>query len=386
MITLLVDALAPGRRWRAEPIHPYTVDGRQVDVQDDRAWVEVWECGLAHPDVLARAGLAGWHGLALGLGLDRLLMLRKDIPDIRLLRSADPRAAGQMIDLGPYRRLGHAGTVVRDLSVAVDADDDVERWATARGSSAPTPMPSRRSVLSETAYGELPASAIARMGMQRRHKNVLVQVVLRHLERTLTDTDANALRGSHLPTALHAGGARRRRILPLSRGRGNGAPDIPATLRMSSSFPRRCTPHAEANATLLGRAPPVQVGPASLATFLAPVADWDLGSSATTCAEAGGHRLTSTGFSGRSSAVGHRAVRRPVVGAGGFGFLHVPEHGVHGFRNTRRDTSILILFARAPRAFFQRARRDRRAGCPRRRLAAFYQRHDQYMVDVDVEA
>ena len=58
MIRLLVDALAPGRRWRAEPrVHPYTILGRQVDVQDGHAWVEVWECGLAHPDVLTRAGL-----------------------------------------------------------------------------------------------------------------------------------------------------------------------------------------------------------------------------------------------------------------------------------------------------------------------------------------
>ncbi|HEY6414898.1 MAG TPA: hypothetical protein VIX41_01630 [Acidimicrobiales bacterium] len=209
MVTLLVDALAPGRRWRAEPrIHPYTIDGRQVDVQDDRAWVEVWECGLAHPDVLARAGLAGWHGLALGLGLDRLLMLRKHIPDIRLLRSADPRVAGQMTDLAPYRAVSLMPAVVRDLSVAVDADDnDVERLGDrvrdALGADAESVE--EVAVLSETAYEELPASAVARMGMHRRHKNVLVRVVLRHLERTLTDKDANALR-DRIYTALHAGG------------------------------------------------------------------------------------------------------------------------------------------------------------------------------------
>ncbi len=38
-------------------------------------------------------------GLAMGLGLDRLLMLRKRLPDIRLLRAGDPRIAGQMRDL-----------------------------------------------------------------------------------------------------------------------------------------------------------------------------------------------------------------------------------------------------------------------------------------------
>ncbi len=209
MITLLVDVLAPGRRWRAEPrVHPYTVDGRQVDVQDDRGWVEVWECGLAHPDVLGRAGLAGRHGLALGMGLDRLLMLRKHVSDIRLLRSADPRVGTQMIDLEPYRAVSVMPAVVRDLSVAVDVDDDVERLGArvrdALGDEAAAVE--EVAVLSETAYDDLPASAIARMGMDRRHKNVLVRVVLRHLERTLTDADANALR-DRIYTALHVGQA-----------------------------------------------------------------------------------------------------------------------------------------------------------------------------------
>jgi phenylalanyl-tRNA synthetase alpha chain len=209
MVALLAGALAPGRRWRAEPrVHPYTVDGRQVDVQADHEWVEVWECGLAHPDVMRRAGLAGWHGLALGLGLDRLLMLRKHIPDIRLLRAADPRVGSQMIDLEPYRAVSAMPAVVRDLSVAVNADDDVEqlgdRVRDALGDDAAAVE--EVAVLSATDYDDLPASAIARMGMDRRHKNLLVRVVLRHLARTLTDTEANALR-DRIYAALHVGGA-----------------------------------------------------------------------------------------------------------------------------------------------------------------------------------
>ena len=104
MTRLLIDALLPGAVYRAEPrVHPYTLDGRQIDVHAGGEWVEVWECGLAHPEVLARAGLAGWQGLALGLGLDRFVMLRKGIPDIRLLRSTDRRVVNQMLDLAPYR-------------------------------------------------------------------------------------------------------------------------------------------------------------------------------------------------------------------------------------------------------------------------------------------
>ena len=54
------------------------------------------------PGPSRRAGrrrAAGRSGLALGMGLDRLLMLAKHIPDIRLLRSGDPRIGRQMLEL-----------------------------------------------------------------------------------------------------------------------------------------------------------------------------------------------------------------------------------------------------------------------------------------------
>jgi phenylalanyl-tRNA synthetase alpha chain len=60
MISCLLKALIPGLPYRQEPrTHPYTRHGRQVDVRQDGRWVEVWECGLAHPGVLAAAGLPG---------------------------------------------------------------------------------------------------------------------------------------------------------------------------------------------------------------------------------------------------------------------------------------------------------------------------------------
>jgi phenylalanyl-tRNA synthetase alpha chain len=207
MVRLLVEALTPGRPYREEPrVHPYTLDGRQVDVCWDGEWVEVWECGLAHPAVLEAAGLAGRSGLALGMGLDRLLMLRKGVPDIRLLRSADPRIAGQMTDLAPYRPVSAMPPVRRDLSVAVAADDTVEdlgdRVRDALGPDADAVE--EVTVLAETPYDRLPAQAVARLGLHPDQKNVLVRVVLRHLERTLTDEEANRMR-DRVYAALHRG-------------------------------------------------------------------------------------------------------------------------------------------------------------------------------------
>ena len=75
MIAALLGALAPGLPWRRSPrAHPYTSRGWQVDVHHDGRWVEIWECGHAHPRVLATAGLRDRSGLALGMGLDLSLI------------------------------------------------------------------------------------------------------------------------------------------------------------------------------------------------------------------------------------------------------------------------------------------------------------------------
>ncbi len=209
MIAALVEALAPGMQYRCEPReHPYTSSGRQIDVLWGDGWVEIAECGLAAPAVLSRAGLHDCHGLALGMGLDRLLMLRKGIPDIRLLRSGDARVAEQMKDLAPYRSVSNMPPMRRDMSVAVDRldqDEDLgDRIRTALADEAN--LVEDVTVLSETPYRDLPSGARQRLGITQQQKNVLVRVVLRPLDRTLTDDEANALR-DRIYMAIHQGSA-----------------------------------------------------------------------------------------------------------------------------------------------------------------------------------
>ena len=207
MISCLLEALVPGLPYRQEArTHPYTRRGRQVDVLHEGRWVEVWECGPAHPDVLAAAGLAGRSGLALGMGLDRMLMLIKGIPDIRLLRSAEPRIADQMRDLARYRPVSSMPPITRDLSVAVAEDEDEEtlgdRVRDALGGDEPCVEEVR--VLSATACDRLPAAAARRLGARPGQKNLLVRVVLRDLEKTLTNEVANSLR-DRIYLAIHQG-------------------------------------------------------------------------------------------------------------------------------------------------------------------------------------
>lgn len=205
MIDVVVRGLLPGAAVRTEPAsHPYTDRGREIDASTDggRTWVEIGECGLAAPGVLASAGLHGdVHGLAMGLGLDRVLMLRKQIPDIRLLRSADERVAAQMLDLSPYRQVSNLPPIVRDISIAVDADDG--------------DLVEEVSVLTTTRADELPPQAAARLGIRPGQQNLLVRIVLRGVDRTLSDSDANLLR-DRIYALLHRGG-RHLWAAPLSR-------------------------------------------------------------------------------------------------------------------------------------------------------------------------
>jgi phenylalanyl-tRNA synthetase alpha chain len=204
MVGLVVAAVLPGREWHTAPSeHPYTRSGREIYADG----VEIGECGLAHPEVLAGAGLpAGATGLAMGLGLDRLAMLVKGIDDIRLLRSADPRVADQVRDLLPYRPVSAMPAVARDLSLAVAADLDGEllgdRVRELLGADAAAVE--EVTVLSETGFDDLPPSARRRMGLRPGQQNVLLRIVLRDLSRTLTAAEANDIR-DRVYAGLHEG-------------------------------------------------------------------------------------------------------------------------------------------------------------------------------------
>ncbi len=211
MIRLVVGAALPGRTWRAVPaVHPYTRAGRQIDVLVDGAWIEIGECGLIAPQVLSDAGLDAdlWSGLAMGLGLDRLLMLRTGVPDIRLLRSSDPRVAVQMLDLAPYRPVSHMPPVRRDLSLVVAAETDLSREVLGdrvrRSLGVEADAAETVEVVATTPYDDLPVSARLRLGIEPGQRNVLVRLVLRSLERSLTDLEANQLR-DRVYAALHEG-------------------------------------------------------------------------------------------------------------------------------------------------------------------------------------
>jgi len=208
MIEIALGSVLPAYTWRSHPAgHPYTTNGLQIDVQVQGRWLEVAECGLALPEILVEAGLGSeYSGLAMGMGLDRLLMLRKGIDDIRLLRSSDPRVQAQLLDLEPYQAVSRQPAVRRDLSIVVDRDDTAEELGgrVRRALGAQVSSVEAVEALSETLAVDLPEPAARRLRIEAGQKNVLLRVVLRDLEKTLTHEQANELR-DRIYATLHQG-------------------------------------------------------------------------------------------------------------------------------------------------------------------------------------
>ncbi|MBI5133925.1 MAG: phenylalanine--tRNA ligase subunit alpha [Candidatus Taylorbacteria bacterium] len=71
--------------------------GVEVDVWWKDRWLEMLGAGIVHPEVIKSAGLDPkvWKGFAFGGGVDRFVLLRYGIDDIRHLYSGDLRLINQ---------------------------------------------------------------------------------------------------------------------------------------------------------------------------------------------------------------------------------------------------------------------------------------------------
>ena len=88
-----------------EGFFPFTEPGYEIDMEclvcggkgckvcNHNGWIEVMPGGVIHPNVLRSANLDPevWTGFYINIGLDRLVMMRYQVDDVRLFHSADLR-------------------------------------------------------------------------------------------------------------------------------------------------------------------------------------------------------------------------------------------------------------------------------------------------------
>lgn len=75
----------------------FVCNGEGCKVCKGSGWIEILGCGMVHPDVLRNCGIDPevYSGFAFGFGVDRMVMLKYGIDDIRLLYESDMRFLDQ---------------------------------------------------------------------------------------------------------------------------------------------------------------------------------------------------------------------------------------------------------------------------------------------------
>ena len=96
--SLLREVLQDDVQVRVRPSYfPFVEPGFEMDVTFRGEWMELLGCGMVHPSVLEAGGIDPdrWSGFAFGLGIDRLVMLRYGVEDLRHFMGGDLRFLSQ---------------------------------------------------------------------------------------------------------------------------------------------------------------------------------------------------------------------------------------------------------------------------------------------------
>jgi len=199
LIESVIEAVIPGYQYRANEVtHPYTLRGLEVEIFHNKEWIEILECGELNPVLLKNFDLDPvlYSGLAMGIGLDRLVMIAKGIDDIRILRSKEPRITKQMSNLDIFIPVSKFPSIKQDMSISVGEDITIEDIC----DKAQMAMDGKDDLLediilvSETKFTDLPEKARERLNIKPGQKNLLIRVVFRSHARSLLQSEANEAR------------------------------------------------------------------------------------------------------------------------------------------------------------------------------------------------
>jgi phenylalanyl-tRNA synthetase alpha chain len=90
--TMMQQVIGPDAKIRLRPsFFPFTEPSFEMDVWFQDKWMELMGCGMVNPVVLENCGIDSkkYSGFAFGVGIDRLVMLKYNIKDIRYFLSGN---------------------------------------------------------------------------------------------------------------------------------------------------------------------------------------------------------------------------------------------------------------------------------------------------------
>lgn len=165
---------------------PFTDPSVQIEIKFNDDWMEVVGSGLVHKKVLQNFGLDPeiYNGWAFGFGIERLAMVKMNIPDIRIFWSGDHRITSQFKDINSvYKEVSKYPPVVRDISFIIGKDVSLNNYYELVRDCA-------GSLIEQV---ELTDSYENDEKFGKNKKSYTFRIVYRSLERTLTNEEVNEI-------------------------------------------------------------------------------------------------------------------------------------------------------------------------------------------------
>src|SRR3989339_1120770 len=186
---------------------PFTDPSTQIEIKLGESWIEVAGSGLVHTQCLKNFGLDpevynGWAGT---FGIDRLAMIKMEIPDIRILWSDDPRITSQFKDINSkYKEVSKYPETARDISFIIDKNINLNNYYEIVRDFVPMTKSSR--ILDGKAVGTenfVPIIEEVKLldeyedeeKFGKDKKSYTFRIVYRSPERTLTNEEINKIQG-----------------------------------------------------------------------------------------------------------------------------------------------------------------------------------------------
>lgn len=188
-------------RW-VEAYFPFTSPSWELEVFWQGDWLEVLGCGIVQQGILDGAGVPHRVGWAFGMGLERIAMLLYGIPDIRLFWSTDARFLGQFrADKAPRRFVPFSRfpACFKDVSFWLPAAPETHGNAAGGAGGEATDgasfhendvMEIARDVCGDVVEDVRLTDEFTN---KKGRRSMCYRVNYRHLERTLTNDEANDL-------------------------------------------------------------------------------------------------------------------------------------------------------------------------------------------------
>ena len=188
-----------------EDSFPYTTDSLEVEVDYQGKWLEVLGAGVVHPTVLKKLGIdpEKYNGWAFGFGIERLAMVLKQVPDIRIFWNMDPRIIKQWGNFEPYVEVSQFPSVWKDISFVAPSEKFTKDEEEMKKSGEIEFVDEAgifevSGIARDLSNGLIESVKVVDMFENKKkfgtdRKSVSIRLTFRSLERTLTNEEINVL-------------------------------------------------------------------------------------------------------------------------------------------------------------------------------------------------